>query len=131
MRSPLALIPVIALGLAISIPAMAQEGLAVEESTIARDVVDRMPVEPGATFTADVGRLFCWTRITGAEGSTSVRHVWFLEDQEMADVELNVGGSSWRTHSSKAIVPEWTGNWRVEVRDSSGNVLETIRFSIQ
>ncbi len=131
MRSPLALIPVIALGLAISIPAMAQEGLAVEESTIARDVVDRMPVEPGATFPADVGRLFCWTRITGAEGSTSVRHVWFLEDQEMADVELNVGGSSWRTHSSKAIVPEWTGNWRVEVRDSSGNVLETIRFSIQ
>ena len=131
MRSPLALIPVIALGLAISIPAMAQEGLAVEESTIARDVVDRMPVEPGATFTADVGRLFCWTRITGAEGSTSVHHVWFLEDQEMADVELNVGGSSWRTHSSKAIVPEWTGNWRVEVRDNSGNVLETIRFSVQ
>ncbi|MCZ6917447.1 MAG: DUF2914 domain-containing protein [Gemmatimonadetes bacterium] len=131
MRSPLALIPVIALGLAISIPAMAQESLAVEESTIARDVVDRMPVDPGATFTADVGRLFCWTRITGAEGSTSVRHVWFLEDQEMADVELNVGGSSWRTHSSKAIVPEWTGNWRVEVRDNSGNVLETIRFSVQ
>ena len=131
MRSRLAWIPMIALGLGISTPAMAQESLAVEESTISRDVVDRMPVQPGATFTTDVGRLFCWTRITGAEGQTSVHHVWFLEDQEMADVELNVGAASWRTHSSKAIQAEWSGNWRVEVQDASGNVLETIRFSVQ
>ncbi len=131
MRSRLAWIPIMALGFAISTPAMAQQSLAVEESTISRDVVDRMPVQPGATFTTDVGRLFCWTRITGAEGQTSVHHVWFLEDEEMADVELNVGAASWRTHSSKAIQAEWSGNWRVEVRDPEGTVLETIRFSVQ
>ena len=27
-------------------------------------------------------------------------------------------------------MPEWTGDWRVEVRDSRGNVLETIRFTV-
>ena len=28
-------------------------------------------------------------------------------------------------------MPEWTGDWRVEVRDSRGNVLETIRFTVR
>ena len=108
----------------------AQTELTVSESAISRDVVDRVPVGASTTFASDVGRLYCWTRITGAEGETTVHHVWIHGDEERADLELNVGASSWRTWSNKAIVPEWTGDWRVEVRDADGNVLETIRFTI-
>ena len=108
----------------------AQAELTVTESAISRDVVDRMPVDANTTFPSDVGRLYCWTRITGAEGETTVHHVWIHGDEERADLELNVGAASWRTWSNKAIVPEWTGDWRVEVRDANGNVLETIRFTV-
>ena len=115
----------------LAVPGAVRAQLSVEESAIALDVIDRMPVGSDSTFVASVGRVYCWTLVAGAEGEVAIHHVWFHGDQEMADTELRIGGSPWRTWSSKAIVPEWTGAWRVEVRDSAGNVIETIRFTVQ
>ena len=108
----------------------AQRGLTVPESSVATMVVDRMPSGVAMTFPADVGRVSAWTRIQGAEGNTMIHHVWIHGGVERADVELRIGGSPWRTWSDKAIPPEWTGDWRVEVRDSGGSVLETMRFTV-
>ena len=129
MRSALSWIPMVVIGLAV--PGAVRAQLSVEESAIALDVIDRMPVGSDSSFVASVGLVYCWTRVAGAEGEVAIHHVWFHGDQEMADIELRIGGSPWRTWSSKAIVPEWTGAWRVEVRDSAGNVIETIRFTVQ
>ncbi len=129
MRSALSWIPMVVIGLAV--PGAARAQLSVEESAIALDVIDRMPVGSDSTFVASVGRVYCWTLVAGAEGEVAIHHVWFHGDQEMADTELSIGGSPWRTWSNKAIMPEWTGAWRVEVRDSAGNVIETIRFTVQ
>lgn len=129
MRSALSWIPMVVIGLAL--PGSVRAQLSVEESAIALDVIDRMPVGSDSSFVASVGLVYCWTRVAGAEGEVAIHHVWFHGDQEMADIELRIGGSPWRTWSSKAIVPEWTGDWRVEVRDSAGNVIETIRFTVQ
>ena len=129
MRSALPWIPMVVIGLAV--PGAVRAQLSVEESAIALDVIDRMPAGSDSTFVASVGRVYCWTLVAGAEGEVAIHHVWFHGDQEMADIELRIGGSPWRTWSSKAIVLEWTGAWRVEVRDSEGNVIETIRFTIQ
>ena len=109
---------------------LTQSGLTVPESSVATNVVDRMPIGAAMTFPASVERLYAWTRIQGAAGETMIHHVWIHGDIEMADLELRIGGSPWRTWSNKAILPEWTGDWRVEVRDASGNVLETIRFTV-
>ena len=111
--------------------ASAQSTLTVPESSVATMVVQRMPSGTAMTFPASVERLYAWTRIQGAEGETTVHHVWIQGDVERADIELRIGGSPWRTWSNKAIMPEWTGDWRVEVRDSRGNVLETIRFTVR
>lgn len=110
--------------------ASAQLDLTVPESSVGTNVVDRMPSGVATTFSAGVERLYAWTRIQGAEGETTIHHVWIHGDVERADLELRIGGSPWRTWSNKAILPEWTGAWRVEVRDDSGNVLETIRFTV-
>ena len=130
MRSAMPLVLLVAIGLAMPGTVTAQQ-LSVEESAIALDVVDRAPVGTGSTFRADVGRVFCFTRVIGAEGETTVHHVWYQGDEERANVELRVAGSSWRVWSSKALVPEWTGEWRVEVQDAAGNVIETIQFTVQ
>ena len=110
--------------------ASAQAALTVTESSVATSVVDRMPTGASTTFQADVERLYAWTRIEGAEGETTIHHVWIHGDVERADLELRIGGSPWRTWSNKAIPPEWTGDWRVEVRDASGNVLTTMAFTV-
>jgi hypothetical protein len=108
--------------------AAAQESEVSIETTLARDVVDRMPVDTGSAFSGDVGRIFLWTRVTGAAGE-SLSHVWIHGPHE-AVVELNVGGSPWRTWSSRSINPEWTGEWKVEVRNAAGEVLKTVAFTV-
>lgn len=110
-------------------PLSAQEADITVEAAIARDVVDRMPVDTGSTFSADVGQLSCWTRVSGAEGIT-IEHVWIHGPHENAITLPAIGGSPWRTWSNKTIPADWTGEWRVEIRDEDGNVLETVRFTV-
>lgn len=104
--------------------------LQVEVATVAKDVIDRAPVEAGSSFPASVGKLFCFTKITGALNPTHVTHVWFFDGTERARVELEVNSASWRTYSSKNIENHEAGAWRVEVVDSAGNVLQTLNFEV-
>lgn len=104
--------------------------LNVETGVICKKIEERAPVDVDSTFTADVGQLCCFTKITGAENPTTIKHVWYFGDTERANVELSVGSISWRTHSSKVIMVHEVGAWRVEILDSEGTVLKTIRFEI-
>ncbi len=98
------------------------------EAEIAEAIVDMMPQNPGTDFASEVGAVVCWTRVVGAEGS-EIQHVWIHGDMEFP-VTLAVNGSPWRTWSRKTIPPEWAGEWRVEIRDGQGNLLETLTFTI-
>jgi len=104
--------------------------LQVEVATVSKDVVDRAPVEAGSSFPASVGKLFYFTKITGALNPTHVTHVWSFDGNERARVELEVNSPSWRTYSSKIIENHEVGAWRVEVVDSAGNVLQTLDFEV-
>ena len=108
--------------------ATAASGISVMDAVIAKSVVDRAPQDTATTFPADVGQLICYTRLSGAAGS--VHHAWYHGDSLVADVELQVGGSPWRTWSRKTIPAGWTGAWRVEIRDASGAVLKRIDFTV-
>ncbi|MBI2537226.1 MAG: DUF2914 domain-containing protein [Gemmatimonadetes bacterium] len=56
--------------------------------------------------------------------------MWYFGDQEVARVELSIGGSPWRTWSSKTIPAEATGSWRVDIV-ANGNVLKSLAFTVQ
>ena len=98
------------------------------EAVVAEAIVDRTPQNPGNQFAAEVGSVAVWTNVTGAEGS-SIQHVWIFGEMEFP-VTLQIGGSPWRTWSTKEIPPEWSGEWRVEIRDAAGNALDTVSFTI-
>src|SRR5207247_978347 len=83
-------------------PAAATPTGTVGAAVVARSVLDRQPQDTGAAFPADVGQLNCWTKVEGAGGST-LHHVWFHGDTQVGDVELQVGGSPWRTWSRKTV----------------------------
>jgi hypothetical protein len=100
------------------------------ELVVATDVQDREPVGEGTMFPADVGQLVAWSRVSGA-ADTTIEHVWRFADAEVeAVVPLQIGGSPWRTWSTKQIPPEWAGDWVVEVRDQAGNVLATASVTV-
>ena len=98
------------------------------EAEIAARIVDRMPEGAARAFGADVGEVYCWMRVTGAEGTT-IHHVWIHGEDEFS-VPLTIGGNPWRSWSSKRIPPEWAGDWRVEIRDDTGNLLEALSFTV-
>lgn len=105
-----------------------QESSVQVEVVIATSVEDREPVGGGTTFPADVGTLTAWTRVTGA-ANTTIEHVWRFGDNERV-ISVNIGGSPWRTWTTKNIPPEWTGEWTLEVRTSGGQVLSTATFTV-
>ncbi len=105
--------------------------LTVDAAVIARSVVDRVPQDSGTTFPDTVGTLVFFTKVSGASaGAATIHHVWFHGDTQVGDVELQVGGSPWRTWSRKTIPADWKGAWRVEVRDAAGTVLKRIDFTV-
>jgi len=125
--------------MAIAAPLTAREATTIQQSAqaaqisveavVARNVVDRMPVDTGTAFPVEVGNLVLWMRVTGADGQV-LHHVWFWGGTELGNVPLNVGGSPWRAWSRKVVMPEMTGRWHVEVRDASDKVLKRIDFTV-
>lgn len=104
--------------------------LSIAEGVITTQVVDRAPVDELESYPAQMGRLYCFTKIVGATEDTQVTHVWLYQDKEMARVTLSVRSSAWRTYSSKKILPEWAGEWKVQVLDGTGQEIGVIPFKL-
>jgi len=101
------------------------------ETILCTGVEDRMPVGEADGFPADVEKVYLWTRVTGvSDGEIVLHHVWLRGGEEMADVELAIKGSPWRTWSYKTIPPEWAGDWEVKVVAPNGNVIKSIPFTV-
>lgn len=103
----------------------------VADAVITTAIEKQMPVDKIDRFPADYGKLFCFTRIVGAEKETQVTHVWYYQDDELARVELSVGSADWRTYSSKRFLPQWAGQWRVVVLSEDGRELATVPFVLE
>ena len=113
-------------------PIQAQQtgNLNVASAVICKNVTDRQPVEPGTSFSASVGRLYCYSKIADIQNSTKIVHAWYFEDVERARIQLGVNPPNWRTHSSKIIQTHEIGKWQVKILDASGNALENVDFEI-
>ncbi len=128
----IALVALVTISLSQAVTAQAQEAgyIEVAYAAICRDVIDRQPIGIGDTFYSTVGKLWCWTKIVGAQRPVEIIHVWYFGDTERARVPLAVTSSSWRTHSSKIIQAHEIGDWHVDVIGPEGEILKRLRFKI-
>jgi len=113
-----------------SIHAQQTGNLNVASAVICKNVTDRQPVEPGTSFSASVGKLYCYSKIADIQNSTQIVHVWYFGDTERARIPLRVNPPSWRTNSSKLIQGHEMGKWQVKILDASGNTLADVDFEI-
>ena len=109
----------------------AAPSLQVSEAAIATGMEGLTPQGAADSFESSVGKLYAFTKITGANEETLVKHHWFHEDQLMAEVELPVRSVSWRTYSSKTIAPAMAGQWKVDILSQDGTLLKSIPFTIK
>ena len=126
----LAILIAIPLSPVVSSKAQETASFKVALAAICADVVDREPVNAGNTFKASLGKLYCFTTITGAHSPTEISHVWYFGDTERAKVNLAINAYSWRTYSSKIIQMHEIGDWHVDVLGPEGELLKTIEFKI-
>jgi len=124
----LAMLTAVILYQAVTIKAQEAGSLEVAEAVICRDVVDREPIDVGDSFEVSVAKLYCFTKIIGAQEAIEIAHVWYYGDVERARVNQSVEASSWRTWSSKIIQAHEIGDWHVDVIGPDDEVLETVEF---
>ena len=99
------------------------------EIAIGKSIASGMPVDTASSFEAAVGQVAGWTRLTGMAAGSKITHVW-IHGADSSKVELNVGGSPWRTYSRKTIPASATGDWTLEVWAADGAKLATKAFKV-
>lgn len=109
-----------------------QEGdLQVVRDAVAAGISNREPMSPDQVFPPSIGRIYYFTEIRSSNPGFEIAHVWYYGEREVARVSLPVGGTTWRTWSSKHILPESTGQWKVEAVTTEGAVLASQAFSVE
>jgi hypothetical protein len=105
--------------------------ISVVDLEVCTSVEDRVPVGVETSFSGDVEKLYCFTKIVSNQDEGSVFHVWLHNDRVMARVELPTKAKVWRTWSSKKILPSWNGKWRVDIESPDGTLLGSKEFEIK
>lgn len=113
-------------GLLLSTAVQAEGSVA--RAVITTAVAEREPVNDLERVMEGNEKVLFFTELKGMQGQ-SVSHRWFYGEQMMAEVAFNVGGPRWRVWSSKKLLPEWGGEWRVEVVVSDGSIVGEKTFT--
>lgn len=121
--------------LVLTVAGRAQSGaeeLTITEMAVTTKVVKGAPIDSvWRISSSSVKTLYCFTRFQAPKGTdTSVKHVWYLNDQVAAEDELPVKGSRWRAYSTMPVKPGVAGAGRCDVQDEDGKVLKSVSFRI-
>jgi len=81
-------------------------------------------------YPSTIGNLFCFAHLTEIPSEETIYHVWYYGRKEIAKVGLSVSPPQWRTWSSKIILPDWKGDWKVEIV-LGDHILKTLSFIIE
>jgi hypothetical protein len=100
--------------LAMFVPAQAFAQNLVTDAKLGRNVVDREVADETTTFAVGE-KAYLWLRVEGGTDET-LTVVWKINDMEFP-VDLRIGGSPWRTWSTKTL--HLPGKWTVTVTDAA------------
>ena len=106
-------------------------GMEIKDAVVCQDVVDRLPTGSGDVFSKDLAKVYCFCRVVGVKGESSITQNWYYKGALKSSIQLPVRSANWRTWSAKNLSPEWTGEWMVEILSETGTPLESIVFFVQ
>ncbi len=109
---------------------LSQEAGVDVELQLCKAIEERMPVEAGVEFSSDMEQIYLWCKVTGMTDTTTIKHLWIYQEKQLASVSLPVRSSSFRTWSSKKLLPQWVGDWEVRVVDADDNILKSLKFTV-
>jgi hypothetical protein len=119
--------------LAAVLPAFAEgDEIKITEIVITSKLVKGKPIDSIKRLSSSTEkRLYCFTRTLSPTGTdTKIRHVWYNGAEKAGEFDLPIKGDKWRTYSKKLIQKGAAGDWRVDVLDSNGKLLKSVRFTM-
>jgi len=110
-------------------PAAAQPAavvVKVEKLVVATGVENREATGAAASFGADVGLVYCWTKLSVDTPPAKIKYVWSMGGQKVSEyaMEIKAAGRWW---ASKKVTP---GSWKVEVLSENGEALGSADFTV-
>ena len=100
------------------------------DAVMCESIENFKPVHPSAVFSVTGGSVMCFTGFDVVPKTMDVFHDWIKKDTPVYRKKLVLKPPRWSTVSSIKLRESDKGPWRVEVRDSDGKLLSTLRFSI-
>ncbi|MFN0315121.1 MAG: DUF2914 domain-containing protein, partial [Burkholderiales bacterium] len=111
---------------ALLVPALASSAGKIAEAKTGKAIAERKIADESTTFALGE-QAYLWLKVEGAAGET-LTVTWTHGDQNFP-VTLNVGGTPWRTWSSKRL--HLAGDWTVTVTDTAGNKLNESKITVK
>lgn len=99
------------------------------EVAVGTAIAQRQLSGTAESFAVSAGVLYCYMKVSNA-ADTQLAHVWYKGETEMNRVKLNIGGSPWRTWSTKKLSHDAAGDWRCDVVQD-GKVLQSVKFKVE
>lgn len=104
---------------------------AVKRLVIGTSVENGEPTGVAETFPASTEKVYCFLEATDIAKDTEISFVWFNGEKELSKFSVPLKeGSRWRTYAYKNL-REMKGDWKVEIRDSEGNVVKDVKFKVE
>ncbi len=100
------------------------------KAVMCEDLQEQMPQNSTTVFSIERRKAICFTSFDPVPEKTEIYHHWFHRDRPSANIKLTLNPPRWSTYSSIQFRVEDIGPWRVEIKDSKGQILHTLRFSI-
>ena len=117
---------------AVTLEQAAPSGLEVTRAAVCMGIDNREPQESGEKFTKDVGKVYCFSHIKGADRPLNIVHKWYYKYKLMSSIALRIKADNWRTYSYKTIAPDMVGEWKVEIVNSENDeVLQLLKFLVE
>lgn len=106
-------------------------GFTIARLVVGTGVENREPVGVAETFPASTEKVYCFLEATNIAKDTEVSFVWFHGEEEISKISLPLKmGPKWRTNASKNL-RGLTGDWKVEIKDADGNVVQDVKFKVE
>ena len=102
----------------------------VEVAAVATSVENLTPIGVSENFPPGVGKLYCYSKITGGEGQ-SIVHAWYLNEKKFNETTLPIKARSYRTYSYATIYPGVKGKGRVDITTGDGKIIKSVEFLIE
>jgi hypothetical protein len=107
-----------------------EKGPTLVRAVMCETIENYLPMHPAVVFSISRDTISCFTSFDPVPETTDIFHKWYRQDRHVSTTKLTLKPPKWSSFSSMQLRNIDKGPWRVDIVNTDGLVLQTLRFSI-